>query len=161
GEQCCYIVQQTRDCTGRPFLVAEHALAAAARLGASGWGDADLPAPRVDDLAPEARAALAAAWTRDGLGGDASVAAFGRLALELMAAGAPAELVTRAHQAALDEVRHARLCFALASAYAGAPVGPGAFPFAGSVEVVADLAAIAARTAREGCIGETLASVHA
>ena len=78
-----------------------------------------------------------------------------------MAVGAPAELVAAAHQAALDEVRHARLCFALAEGYRGVPVAPSPFPFDGHVTVSADLAALAASTAREGCIGETLSALIA
>jgi hypothetical protein len=91
----------------------------------------------------------------------ASVASFGRFALELLAVGAPPELVDLAHRAAMDEVRHARLCFALASAYAGHSIAPGPFPFEGRVDVSADLAAIAVLAVREGCAGETLASVLA
>jgi hypothetical protein len=45
--------------------------------------------------------------------------------LELLALGAPAELVEKAHVAALDEIEHARICFALASAYGGERYGPG------------------------------------
>jgi hypothetical protein len=154
------LVQIAAGGPGRPFGVEDEAVLAAARPGARGWG-ADGLRPRVDDLAAATRAALAEAWTRDGLAEHASVASFGRFALELLAVGAPAALVARAHRAALDEVRHARLCLGLASAYAGTVVGPGAFPFAGQVEVSGDLAAIAARAACEGCIGETVAAVQA
>jgi hypothetical protein len=49
--------------------------------------------------------------------------------LHLAALGAPASLVELAHLAALDEIRHARRCFALASAYAGRVWTPG--PIAG------------------------------
>jgi hypothetical protein len=44
----------------------------------------------------------------------ASVAAFGELALRLLAVGAPAELVAACHAAALDEIRHASVCEHLA-----------------------------------------------
>ncbi len=44
----------------------------------------------------------------------ASVASFGELALRLLALGAPAALVAECHRAALDEIRHASLCGALA-----------------------------------------------
>ena len=44
----------------------------------------------------------------------ASVAAFGELALRLLAVGAPADLVEGCHRAALDEIRHASLCDSLA-----------------------------------------------
>jgi hypothetical protein len=59
-----------------------------------------------------------------------------------------------------DEVRHAEICFGLASAYAGEPIGPGALDVSGGLEP-RDLAAIAAATAREGCINETLAALVA
>jgi hypothetical protein len=78
-----------------------------------------------------------------------------------MALGAPAELLAAAQQAGLDEVRHAELCFALASAYRGAPLAPGAFPFGGSVTVAGDLAGLAASVVKEGCVGETLAAIQA
>jgi len=161
GGKCCYVVQAGGVCGGRPFLVDDRPLVAPAQRHAGGWSDVKAPSPRTGDLSPELRAELAGAWTRDGLAEHASVASFARFSLELLAAGAPPDLVELAHRAALDEVRHARLCLSLAGAYAGAPVGPGAFPFAGGVEVTGDLASIAARVAREGCVGETLAAVLA
>ncbi len=159
---CCYQVfpEPSSSCgTGRPYLVDEVARAAGpARV--HGWTDR-AARPSVDALAPEVRAALARAWLSDALLEHASVASFGRFALELMAVGAPADLVEAAHQAALDEVRHARLCFTLAASYAGTDLGPSAFPFDGRVEVRRDLAAIAAAVVREGCVGETLAATQA
>jgi hypothetical protein len=157
--ECCY--QATiGGCTGRPFLVEDRPRTAPLRrASASGW-TAHL-APQSATLDPAVRARLADAWTADGLAEHASVASFGRFALELLAVGAPADLVAEAHEAALDEIRHARLCLALASAYAGEPVEPGPFPFGGHVEVDSDLARIAARAAREGCIGETMAALQA
>ncbi|WP_437718003.1 ferritin-like domain-containing protein [Sorangium sp. So ce448] len=161
--QCCYETYFIPMCEGRPYLVEEAARTApfVRARGSAGWGAPEAVAPRIDHLTADVRAALAAAWTRDALFEHASVASFGRFALELLAAGAPADLVEEAHRAALDEARHARLCFALASAYAGEAIAPGAFPFDGRVEVEADLASIAARAAREGCIGETIAAVVA
>jgi hypothetical protein len=159
---CCYeVTVQENGCAviGRPFSTPEGALVSAA-TGAAGWRDEGCSLD-VESLSPDARAELAEAWCRDALFEHASVASFGRFALELMAVGAPADLVTAAHQAALDEVRHAKLGFALASAYAGHDLAPGAFPFGGSVEVDIDLARVAARTAAEGCIGETLAALLA
>lgn len=38
----------------------------------------------------------------------ASIASFSKFSLELMAVGAPAALLVRAHEAALDEINHAR-----------------------------------------------------
>ncbi len=119
--------------------------------------------PRAGHRRPRSRGAprLAAAWTADALLEHASIAAFSRFSLDLLAVGAPAELVIAAHQAALDEVRHARICFALAQGYAGAPIGPSTFPFDGAITVNTDLVALAVSTAREGAIGETLAAAVA
>ena len=157
--QCCY--QVSVGCIGRPFVVDRVATRADAVFGAgSSWCDADLN-PSLEGLSDEVRTALAAAWLDDALLEHASVAAFARFALELMAVGAPSRLVEAAHEAALDEVRHARLCFALASAYAGTAVKPAAFPFGGGVRVAADLAAMAASSVTEGCVGETLAAAQA
>src|SRR6185436_7062049 len=117
--------------------------------------------PALDALSPGERAALAEAWARDALLEHASVASFGRFALELLAFGAPADLIEAAHRAALDEVRHARLCFALAGAYRGEALAPGAFPFDGAVRLAGDLAALAESAVLEGCVGETLAALQA
>jgi hypothetical protein len=46
----------------------------------------------------------------------ASVAAFARFTLDLLALGAPADLVQSAQQALGDEIAHAELCFGLAGA---------------------------------------------
>jgi hypothetical protein len=146
---------------GRPFLVAGHPVTAETRAGGeSGSWRVDL-APRVDGLTAEVRAALAEAWLRDALAEHASIASFARSALELMALGAPASLIEATHRAALDETRHAKMCFSLASAYAGRDLGPGLFPFGGSMEISSDAARVVARVAVEGCIGETLAAVQA
>jgi len=115
----------------------------------------------MDGLSAAQRTALSEAWARDGLLEHASVASFGRFAMELLAVGAPSDLLEMAHQAALDEVRHARLTLGLASAYAGENIAPSPFPFGGRVEVSSHLADIAARAVKEGCVGETLASVLA
>jgi len=74
------------------------------------------------------RAAVAAQWRENGRTEHASVAAFARLTLDLMALGAPPELVADANRDALDEIRHAELCFGLARAIDGRIQSPGAFP---------------------------------
>jgi hypothetical protein len=81
--------------------------------------------------------------------------------MQLLALGAPADLVRDTHAATLDEVRHAELCLALASGYLGHPVEPGALPFPAPIAIVPDLAAIASEAVMEGCIGETVATVQA
>ena len=158
GTQCCYPAT-TSCCSGRPFLVADRARTAEVRRNGSGWTG---PArPDVDDLDPRTRAFLADAWLGDALLEHASVASFSRFALELLAVGAPSALVAAAHEAARDEVRPARACFALASAYAGVELAPAPFDFGGKVLIGSDLAAVAASAVKEGCIGETLAAVQA
>ena len=158
---CCYMVtEEGGGCVGRPFLVDDSARTASVERADRGWSLGVL-APDTTGLDAEVRRALAAAWSADALLEHASIAAFSRFSLELLAVGGPADLVAAAHQAALDEVRHARICFALAQGYAGAPLGPSTFPFDGSITVRSDLASFAAATAREGCIGETLSAIIA
>jgi hypothetical protein len=161
GPDCCYLVtEEGGGCIGRPFLVDDAPRTAFAERADRGWS-LDVLAPDTTGLDRDVCRALASAWTADALLEHASIAAFSRFSIELLAVGAPADLVIAAHQAALDEVRHARICFALAQGYAGAPIGPSAFPFEGAVSISTDLASLAAATAREGCIGETLAAAIA
>ncbi len=117
-----------------------------------------LDAPSIE---PGLRRRLAELWSRDALLEHASVASFSKFSLHLMAVAAPPALLDAAHRAALDEVQHARLCFALASAYAGEPLGPGPLPLEGDLLGKLDLPSIAAAAVQEGCVGETLASLEA
>ncbi|MBS2016197.1 MAG: ferritin-like domain-containing protein [Deltaproteobacteria bacterium] len=77
--------------------------------------------------AASTRAALAAQWRENGRTEHASVAAFAKLTLDLVALGAPPDLVAAANRDALDEIRHAELCFGLARALDGKAESPGAF----------------------------------
>lgn len=92
--------------------------------GNAGWTDAGLCA--ID--ATDAPAGLADQWRENAKTEHASVAAFARLTLDLMALGAPSRLVADANRDALDEIRHAELCFAIARALDGRDVGPAPFP---------------------------------
>ncbi len=161
SNQCCYVMD-LRLCLGggRPYLVDDEACLAALRRGEGSWGEAS-GRPGCDGLTVEVRAALARAWAEDALREHASVASFSRFSLELLAVGAPAGLVEQAHRAALDEIRHAELCFALASGYAGEALAPGPFPLGDGALATRSLAALAASTVKEGCIGETVAAVAA
>src|SRR5262249_45609125 len=146
---------------GRPYLVEDVARTAPPRRGAGSDGWIHGEEACVEGLSAAERAALAAAWARDALLEHASGASFARFSLALLAGGAPADLVALAHEAALDEIEHARLCFALASRYAGEEIAPGPFPLGGEVAVGGSLREIAVSTVREGCIGETMAAVIA
>jgi hypothetical protein len=160
GTDCCYFVEgMPIPCyVGRTFYLDEGAVKAELRRGRS-WRAG--PRPEVARLPDATRRALGEAWARDGLFEHASVASFSRFSMELLALGAPADLVRDTHAACVDEVRHAELCLALASAYIGHDVEPSALPFASAVVVGGDLAAIAAESALEGCVGETVAAVQA
>ncbi|MEJ7728770.1 MAG: ferritin-like domain-containing protein [Polyangiaceae bacterium] len=161
GGDCCYeVVANCTSGSGRPLVVEGRPLTATVRRGASGAWRASAR-PDVADLSVGQRDALAAAWLGDAMLEHASVASFSRFALELMAVGAPAELLDGAHQAARDEVRHARLCFALASVYAGHALEPGALPSLAGLAIGSDLGEVAARAVTEGCIGETVAALSA
>jgi hypothetical protein len=67
----------------------------------------------------------------------------------------------RANRAAIDEIEHARACFAVASAYAGTSLGPSALELGDIRLGHADLCSAASSTADEGCVGETLAAIEA
>ena len=80
-------------------------------------------------VVPDAfRAPLAEQWRQNGRTEHASVAAFAQLTLDLMSLGAPASLLASAQRDALDEVRHAELCFSLAASLDGRAQGPAPFP---------------------------------
>ena len=146
---------------GRPYVNGDRAQVAPVERGAGSRGWSAGGRPCVDGLTALERASLAAAWTAAASFEHASVASFARASLDLLAVGAPADLVVLAHEAALDEIRHAQLCFALAAAYAGEEIAPGSFPLGGEVRTGEGLAAVAVSAAIEGCVGETVAAVVA
>ncbi|MDI1449832.1 ferritin-like domain-containing protein [Polyangium sp. 6x1] len=158
---CCYDVTIETTCAiGRPLLAENGPVVAPIEAAQRGWSEEAL-APNLEGLSIEAREALAERWIRDGLFEHASVAAFSRLALALLAHGADESLVRAAHEAALDEVRHARLSLSLAAAYRGAPIAPRGLPEALSLPVGESLVDLAVGTVIEGAVGETLAAVLA
>jgi hypothetical protein len=160
GDQCCYTLEcEVEACgSGRPFMIDARARVAPLRSGAQWCVTLE---PALAHLGATDRALLAEAWSLDAQAEHASVASFSRFAMELLSVGAPPELVAGAHRAALEEIEHAQICFALASAYAGAPRGPGALAVDGAMQRSGDLAAILRATVEEGCVGETLAAVEA
>ena len=145
-------------CYGRPFVLEGKPLQAR-ETESDGWARG--PEPEHARLTDLQRARLAAFWTENGLAEHSSVAGFARFTLDLCAHGAPAELVQRALVAAVEETHHARLCFGLASAYAGRSVGPGSMEMNGAAPVARSLLELAVTTAREGAVGETLSALIA
>lgn len=102
------------------------------------FGRAILPKPRTNDEWADSSvslgtsepppAGLAQQWRENGKTEHASVAAFAGLTLDLIALGAPPSLIAAANQDALDEIRHAEICFSLARALDGECESPGPFP---------------------------------
>lgn len=80
------------------------------------------------EIPDDSRSELARAWRENGQTEHASVAAFARLTLDLMALGAPPDLIAASNQDALDEIRHAELCFSLARGIDGLEKSPAPFP---------------------------------
>jgi N-acetylglutamate synthase-like GNAT family acetyltransferase len=73
----------------------------------------------------------------------------------MLSAGAPPRFVVESQRASLDEVRHARACFALAARYGAGAVGPASLGVRDCLDL-GSLAEIAALAAQEGCVGETI-----
>jgi len=149
-------------CVGGRSLRVGGRVVATRAIDAGGW-EAGLPVADTAPLPHEVRAALARLWTESGRSEHASVPAFSRLSLSLVALGAPASLVEAAHQAALDEIAHARLAFSLATAHAGTPVGPGPLPELQTARAVTatSLAELAAESLIDGCLLEGVGALVA
>jgi hypothetical protein len=144
---------------GRPFLVQSSARVAATAARGD-WMLATKGSPSTSHLTQAERFALAQHWTKLGQMEHASIAAFARFSLQLLALGAPPELVEACTQALADETDHTKLCFGIASAYAGRNIGPGPLDVSGSLEVTS-LADIVDLVIAEGCFGETSAALEA
>lgn len=141
----------------RPFLVGSSMRSAVAQARGD-WSQALAPLLLRPDAATSRM--LAASWLKDALEEHASVAAFARFTMLLLSVSAPPELVVQSQRASLDEIRHARACFALAERHGGVAHGPSALTVHDSLGKMS-LAEIAALTAEEGCVGETLGAALA
>ena len=151
---------------GRPLLVAERPRTAPTLPGTEGWAKTRDAHTRDDtvntELSASQRSRLSAYWGRVAAMEHASVASFARFSLQLMALGAPAELLRESQQAGLDEIRHAELTYGLASRFAGEARGPGALDL-GGVTFQTDAESVLRALVAEACVGETLgvAEAHA
>lgn len=160
---CCY--QSCEGvCCGRALVLGDRALVAEAEQR-NDWLVADatltgLAHAARPDLTAAERARLVELWQADALMEHASIASFARFSLQLLALGAPAQLVRDAQAAGLDEVGHAEHAFSIASRLAGRAIGPGKLPEL-DTPLATDLTSVARATLVEGCIGETLAAIIA
>lgn len=142
---------------GRPFLVEYSERLASIELR-DGWLGHDWEEKL--ELSSELRQRLAEHWTRIGLMEHASIAAFARFTLDLLSIGAPADLIEASNQALVDETRHARIAFGLASSFAGHSLGPGRLSMEGALQATGQLEDLLRTTFREGCVGETRAALE-
>ena len=111
------------------------------------------------DSAPLGRGGGRRTVARDGRRGvRVDSAAFGELALDLMAAGAPAELITRCHRAALEEAGHTQACLEVATLLDGREGAVAARPPGNTRRRPrwrrALLVRLAVESYLDGCIGE-------
>lgn len=125
-------------------------------LAADNWARGDAPA--CDGLDALTRRTLARWWLADARKEHASVPAFARLAWQLVALGAPADLVERAYVAGAQEIEHARRCFALVTAYAGEPCGVMPMPELHGDAIGTDLVRLATESLVDGGFIEDLNS---
>ncbi|MBK7585087.1 MAG: ferritin-like domain-containing protein [Myxococcales bacterium] len=149
--QCCYAFCEGA-CCGRPFTV-DGAPRIAGVMERNDWLTRFEPAPGPSR-------SIADAWLLDARMEHASIASFARFTLELLALGAPAELLADAQRALGDEIEHARLCFGLSTRFGGRELGPATLDLGTPhPEVTLESAVIAAF--REGAVGETIAALAA
>jgi hypothetical protein len=163
-DRCCYSMFATSyyggGAAGRPFSVAGGARAADL-VATAGWCD-ELALPcEAAGVTPAQRARLAAYWIKLGRDEHASIASFSRFNLELLALGAPSDLLAASTRAIGDEIRHARIAWGVAAAWTGDAVGAGPIELAGALERSSDPAAVLEAAIREGCLNETISAAQA
>jgi hypothetical protein len=153
--ECCFVARPMSWDEGRPFRIAGKA-----RRAEATFGDRWAPEVSVQPISRKLRRRLAKHWTNQGLAEHASVASFSRFSLQLMALGAPPELLAETARAMVEEIDHARRCFALASAYGDSPVGPGPIDTT-DAQGSTDALTVLLETFTDGCINESMAAAEA
>jgi hypothetical protein len=146
-----------RPVCGRPFLVGDEARTAT-ETADRGWDSSRFD--RVLALTLAERAAVAAHYRTAALMEHASIAAFARFTLELVALGAPEALVCASVSAMAEETAHTRLCTELANRYSDTAFSPGALDVTDALSEP-DLLAVVDRAIVEGIFGETSAALEA
>jgi hypothetical protein len=139
---------------GRPLRVKGKQLHPELKEGAD-WTAGDRPS--ASGLNEPTRLALEALWLHDAQKEHASVPAFSRISWLLAAVGAPAELMSWSHRAALEEIDHAQRCFALAAGYGGRSFTVEPMPdllLGGFDDVKDPLVTLAVESLKDGCLLE-------
>ena len=157
-DACCYTIEDFEYyeiAVGRPFTIGGQARLSPT-VSDNGWSECSewLPSGMTDTQ----RERLIAHWTETAQFEHASVASFARFTMQLMAVGAPADLVAEATRAQGDEIRHARICLGIASTLADETIGLGALPIDGALEDAGSIEAILVDTIKEACVNETVSA---
>lgn len=121
-----------------------------------GWSAGDVTLDC--SLTGRAREVLGELWLLTARMEHASVPAFSQLSVHLSALGAPARLLAATHRAALEEIRHAEHCFAIARAITGVPHTAGPIAALGGAGGQIDLTRLAIGSLVDGCLAEGIAS---
>jgi len=143
-----------------PMISSDGAECAASALSWTGETVMESRASPSNNTTAQGRFLLGEDWTQRALGEHASVASFSAFSIALMTNQAPSKLVDAALKAGLDEIRHAKTSFDIASKLTGMDVGPGPLPES-KHEFGQDLKSLAMAVAREGCVEETLSTFAA
>lgn len=146
-----------RSCViGRPLVIEGKTRAAPPKMRADWQGSSHFDR---DDFDVATREAAANHYADMAAMEHASVASFSRFSLQLMAFGAPAELLRDAHAAALDEIEHARTAYAWASFLGRKNLGPDKLS-AALAPIPTGLEDFVKALVEEGCVGETLGAAE-
>jgi hypothetical protein len=140
---------------GRPYVTENGILSAQVKHIETDWITEVTPS-----LNPLTDQKKSQKWLTTALNEQSSVASFSVFSLQLLAVGAPSDLVKRAHLSAIDEIKHAQLSFGLASSFSGSPISPGEYT-PHTVSIKPDLLEICSAVAREGCVAETFSTLKA
>jgi hypothetical protein len=118
----------------------------------------NLAPPRLPGQREVDSAEPAALWREAALSEHASIAAFARFVVHLLALGAPPMLLREAIRAMDDELIHAQLCFGMARRLDGRMLGPGPLDVSGLWDGQDTPSKILEAAIREGCVVETISA---
>ncbi len=170
GDAQCAGQQCSVDGAGTPFTCLGPSCAIGRPMTIEGVARSAKPAARGDwradravdfaGLAPRLREALAQRLADVAAVEHASIGSFARFSIQLLALGAPPGLLAETQLATIDEIEHAKVAYAIASALAGEGVGPGPLEGVGAA-VATDKAEVVRALVAEACVGETFGVAEA
>jgi len=144
---------------GRPFRIKGRPVVSKVS-NSSEWSTCEIKT--CVDLDLESRRALEAVWLDSASKEHASVPAFSKLSLQLIAMGAPPELIAKVFTAGSQEITHAKLCFSVAASLSGRPWSPNPMPqILGEKSGFESLEDLILECFVDGCLMEALSAAHA